>query len=496
MGDNTAARKQLQLHHNPVIDVSLNVQGGSNYIDDDGRPKRTGTVWTASSHIITAVVGSGVLSLTWAIAQLGWIAGPVVMVMFSIITYHTSTLLVSCYRDPVTGKRNCTYSDAVRSHLGEFCVNLGVKMCGFIQQLTLFGATTGYTVTASISMVAIKRSNCFHNSGGKDPCHASYYPYMLAFGIPEIILSQIPNFDKLSWFSIVAAVMSFTYSGIGLALGVAKVAENGKIKGSMTGMSTGAVTPAQKMWRTFQALGNIAFAYSYSIILIEIQTMKKATRFSLAVTSIFYILCGCTGYAAFGDIAPGNLLTDRGLSKPIVAHRRSQRRHCDPPCWCIPSFRPTHFRDGRTPLDLGLSYGKSFKSYDLTKLLKTAPMDRGVGVIDASPDFKVEKLRNTHSAWKPALNSQCLELSRQNADIYTTSKQLTQLSKANVVVYNALIDAFCKANKFKNVHRVSNDTNSKGLPQETEEVFSVFHKVWKYMKLKQFVPSMHTSKYW
>ncbi|CAN6679364.1 unnamed protein product [Malus baccata var. baccata] len=314
MGDNTAARKQLQLHHNPVIDVSLNVHFNFALFVVQG------TVRTASSHIITAVVGSGVLSLTWAIAQLGWIAGPVVMVMFSIITYHTSTLLVSCYRDPVTRKRNCTYSDAVRSHL--------VKMCGFIQQLTLFGATIGYTVTASISMVAIKRSNCFHNSGGKDPCHASYYPYMLAFGIPEIILSQIPNFDKLSWLSIVAAVMSFTYSGIGLALGVAKVAENGKIKASMTGMSTGAVTPAQKMWRTFQALGNIAFAYSYSIILIEIQdtvksppsemkTMKKATRFSLAVTSIFYVLCGCTGYAAFGDIAPGNLLTDRGLSNPF-----------------------------------------------------------------------------------------------------------------------------------------------------------------------------------
>jgi hypothetical protein len=31
------------------------------------------------------------------------------------------------------------------------------------------------------------------------------------------------------------------------------------------------VTKAQKLWGTFQALGNIAFAYSYSQILIEIQ---------------------------------------------------------------------------------------------------------------------------------------------------------------------------------------------------------------------------------
>ncbi|PRQ20286.1 putative ankyrin repeat-containing domain-containing protein [Rosa chinensis] len=33
-------------------------------------------------------------------------------------------------------------------------------------------------------------------------------------------------------------------------------------------------------------------------------------------------------------------------------------------------------KDGRTPIDLGLCYGKDFKSYDLTKLLKTVPMDR------------------------------------------------------------------------------------------------------------------------
>jgi len=47
--------------------------------------------------------------------------------------------------------------------------------------------------------------------------------------------------------------------------------ENGKISGSMTGISIGAVTQTQKIWRSFQALGDIAFAYSYSLILIEIQ---------------------------------------------------------------------------------------------------------------------------------------------------------------------------------------------------------------------------------
>lgn len=152
------------LHNNQVFDISINVPKGSdgNCYDDDGRLKRTGknpsfprkdsifivpllleiqkiqknkkilnffvcswcvgTVWTASSHIITAVIGSGVLSLAWATAQLGWVAGPAMLFLFSFVTYYTSTLLAACYRsgDADTGKRNYTYMDAVRANLGLF----------------------------------------------------------------------------------------------------------------------------------------------------------------------------------------------------------------------------------------------------------------------------------------------------------------------------------------------------------------------------------------
>ncbi|KAL2497192.1 Amino acid permease 3 [Abeliophyllum distichum] len=82
-----------------------------------------------------------------------------------------------------------------------------------------------------------------------------------------------------------------------------------------------------KIWRSFQALGAIAFAYSYSLILIEIQdtvksppseykTMKKATLLSVVVTTLFYMSCGCFGYAAFGDLSHGNLLTGFGFFNP------------------------------------------------------------------------------------------------------------------------------------------------------------------------------------
>lgn len=89
-----------------------------------------GTVWTASAHIITAVIGSGVLSLAWATAQLGWIAGPTVLFMFSFVTYYTSCLLASCYRtgDPNTGMRNYTYMEAVRANLGKYFFGCKIKL--------------------------------------------------------------------------------------------------------------------------------------------------------------------------------------------------------------------------------------------------------------------------------------------------------------------------------------------------------------------------------
>ncbi|KAL6905527.1 hypothetical protein ACP4OV_003128 [Aristida adscensionis] len=295
--------------------------------DDDGRPRRTGTVLTASAHIITAVIGSGVLSLPWAVAQLGWAAGPAAMLVFGAVMYYTSTLLADCYRagDPAAGPRSHSYVDAVRAILGGAQVNL----CAVIQYVNL----VGYTIAASISMRAIAMATCFHAHGHAAACAGSSVPYMIAFGATQVVLSQIPDFDQIWWLSIVASAMSFTYSGIGLGLAVAEAAAHGAFRGTLTGVAVGAaaaagVTAAQKVWRTLQALGNIAFAYSFSNVLIEIQdtikapppseaaVMKRATAVSIATTTAFYMLCGCMGYAAFGNAAPDNLLTGFGFYEP------------------------------------------------------------------------------------------------------------------------------------------------------------------------------------
>ncbi|MED6112757.1 putative amino acid permease 7 [Stylosanthes scabra] len=61
------------------------------------------------------------LSLSWAVAQLGWIAGPSFLMLFASITVVSSYLLSDCYRfpDPQHGNiRNPSYMLAVKIYLG------------------------------------------------------------------------------------------------------------------------------------------------------------------------------------------------------------------------------------------------------------------------------------------------------------------------------------------------------------------------------------------
>ncbi|XP_024317975.1 probable amino acid permease 7 isoform X1 [Brachypodium distachyon] len=201
--------------------------------------------------------------------------------------------------------------------------------CGFFIGVSLLGSGVVYTLTSANSMRAIQKANCYHRKGHGAPCSATAGGdgyYMLLFGLAQAVLSQIPDFHNMAWLSVFAAVMSFSYSSIGFGLGAAKVIENGVIKGGIGGITL--VSPVQKVWRVAQALGDIAFAYPYSLVLLEIEdtlrsppaeseTMKAASRASIAVTTFFYLGCGCFGYAAFGDGTPGNLLTGFGFYEPF-----------------------------------------------------------------------------------------------------------------------------------------------------------------------------------
>ena len=49
---------------------------------------------------------------------------------------------------------------------------------------------------------------------------------MVLFGLVQIVMSFIPDLHNMAWVSVVAAIMSFTYSFIGLGLGIKTVIGN------------------------------------------------------------------------------------------------------------------------------------------------------------------------------------------------------------------------------------------------------------------------------
>ena len=88
---------------------------------------------------------------------------------------------------------------------------------------------------------AIKKANCYHGHGrGAARCGSDadeQHMFMLLFGAAQVVLSFIPNFHSMAWLSAVAAAMSFTYSTIGMGLGIAKTVGDGAIRGSVGGRS-------------------------------------------------------------------------------------------------------------------------------------------------------------------------------------------------------------------------------------------------------------------
>ena len=64
------------------------------------------------SHIFCAVVGAGVLGLPYSVAWLGWIAGPLCLIVFFSISMWSSHLLAQLYC--INGVEFARYHHAVK----------------------------------------------------------------------------------------------------------------------------------------------------------------------------------------------------------------------------------------------------------------------------------------------------------------------------------------------------------------------------------------------
>lgn len=276
---------------------------------------KTGSWFTGSLHATNAIVGAGVLSLPWAVAQLGWVAGPLLLVLFYLVTRRASIMLAELYC--VDGLEHARYHHAVRHILGR----RGALWTGIFQTVNLVLLCVAYCIIGAESMkyIATTLGSSFYKQ----------YQMAMLFGLVELVLSQLPNLEDVWWVSLLGSAMSLTYCTVALVLGAVYA---GARQGSVRGVS--GLTTTEKAFNCLNALGSIGFAYSVSNVLIEITDtmrqppsavvqMKRAINVSLTVAGSFYLGVACTGYASLGDATPSLILsgfTDAPQWAVLLAH--------------------------------------------------------------------------------------------------------------------------------------------------------------------------------
>ncbi|KAA6424802.1 MAG: Lysine histidine transporter 1 [Trebouxia sp. A1-2] len=178
----------------------------------------------AAFHNVTAMVGAGVLGLPNAMVR-------------------TLMTAMSLYTGP----------------------RLGLWTVIPCQLIVMIGLDIVYCVTAGKAMYYVYQHTC--DGYETHTCRSfGLSCWIVIFAVIQMFLSMVPNFHKLSAISLLAAVMSISYSTI--AIGVS--AHAGRQPGAEYNLN--GFTKAEGVFGIFNALGTIAFAYGGHNVVLEIQS--------------------------------------------------------------------------------------------------------------------------------------------------------------------------------------------------------------------------------
>ncbi|KAK1271037.1 Lysine histidine transporter 1 [Acorus gramineus] len=282
---------------------------------DDWLPitsSRNAKWWYSAFHNVTAMVGAGVLSLPYAMAELGWGPGIAVLILSWIITLYTLWQMVQMH-EMVPGKRFNRYHELGQHAFGE---KLGLWIVVPQQLIVEVGVDIVYMVTGGKSLQKFHDTVCTHNCK-----HIKLTYFIMIFASVHFVLAQLPNFNSISGVSLAAAVMSLSYSTIAWGASVDKGKQANVEYGYKSHSTAGTV------FGFFSALGNVAFAYAGHNVVLEIQAtipstpekpstkpMWKGVIVAYIIVALCYFPVSLVGYWAFGNSVEDNILIT--LSKP------------------------------------------------------------------------------------------------------------------------------------------------------------------------------------
>ncbi|KAL7100514.1 hypothetical protein ACP275_08G001900 [Erythranthe tilingii] len=261
--------------------------------------------WYSAFHNVTAMVGAGVLSLPFAMSELGWGPGVSVMIISWIITLYTLWQMVEMH-EMVPGKRFDRYHELGQHAFGE---KLGLYIVVPQQLIVEVGVDIVYMVTGGKSLQK------FHDLVCKDCKSIKLSFFIMIFASVHFVLSHLPNFNSISGVSLAAAVMSLSYSTIAWGASVDKGVQPDVQYGYK------ATTKIGTVFNFFSALGEVAFAYAGHNVVLEIQatipsTPEKPSKIAMwrgvvvayIVVALCYFPVAFIGYWMFGNAVDDNIL--------------------------------------------------------------------------------------------------------------------------------------------------------------------------------------------
>ncbi|CAH8253640.1 unnamed protein product [Arabidopsis lyrata] len=282
---------------------------------DDWLPitsSRNAKWWYSAFHNVTAMVGAGVLSLPYAMSNLGWGPGVTIMVMSWLITMYTLWQMVEMH-EIVPGKRLDRYHELGQHAFGE---KLGLWIVVPQQLIVEVGVDIVYMVTGGASLKKVHQLLC------SDCKEIRTTFWIMIFASIHFVISHLPNFNSISIISLAAAVMSLTYSTIAWTASVHKGVHPD------VDYTPRASTDAGKVFNFLNALGDVAFAYAGHNVVLEIQAtipstpempskipMWRGVVVAYIVVAICYFPVAFLGYYIFGNSVDDNILIT--LEKPV-----------------------------------------------------------------------------------------------------------------------------------------------------------------------------------
>ncbi|KAL9248352.1 hypothetical protein vseg_021683 [Gypsophila vaccaria] len=271
--------------------------------------------WYSAFHNVTAMVGAGVLGLPFAMSQLGWGPGVVILVLSWVITLYTLWQMVEMH-EMVPGKRFDRYHELGQHAFGE---KLGLWIVVPQQLIVEIGVDIVYMVTGGKSLKKFHELVCAHKQCKNDNIRTTYF--IMIFASIHFVLSHLPNFNSIAGVSLAAAVMSLSYSTIAWTSSLHKGVQP-DVSYELVGDNKGG-----KVLDFFNALGGVAFAYAGHNVVLEIQAtipstpekpskgpMWKGVVVAYIVVAICYFPVSLLGYWVFGNSVSDDILIS--LEKP------------------------------------------------------------------------------------------------------------------------------------------------------------------------------------